>query len=539
MNFRDKILAAYPLRQYIEAQGHPINNKNQFSCFIHRPDKHPSATIDDVKGLWCCHVCKIGGTVIDLHMRQQNMTIKQAMKDLSEKANIKFERTVVDFEYRNSYGKPVMGVERVDNGVGDKNIRQFTRNAKGEKVYSVEGVQRVLFQLDKWCDEPEVCLCEGEKCVLALESLGFLATTNPGGSGAWLDAYAGYLKDKHITVFPDSDEPAKKWIEAVIASCEGKVASIRIVRVPAPYNDVADIVEAQGAEEATKMICGLLEHSQRVDRGVYVPILSMGEAYEKYQRQCTTMSDRGIDMGKWLPSLRQCTRILMPGDMVVLLSDTGVGKTSMLTTLAASQEPLPVLFFELELSVEALAERFLARCNNQTTFEVENNTRKGLRLAFDKCNHVYICDESKLTLEKIEEYTLKSELKIQQKPAMILIDYIGLMSGGTGKRYERLSTIAEGLKVLARTTQTVVVVASQIHRKDPDDNTVGLHDAKDSGSVENSAQLVIGAWRPEIDRLTLKILKCTKNTGTHEINCIFDGNRQTIKEITDESSRYQ
>ena len=59
---------------------------------------------------------------------------------------------------------------------------------------------------------------------------------------------------------------------------------------------------------------------------------------------------------------------------------------------------------------------------------------------------------------------------------------------------------------------------------------VELNDAKDSGSVENSAQLVIGAWRPEPDLITLKVLKQTKMTGESEITAEFNGNMQRITE---------
>jgi replicative DNA helicase len=89
------------------------------------------------------------------------------------------------------------------------------------------------------------------------------------------------------------------------------------------------------------------------------------------------------------------------------------------------------------------------------------------------------------------------------------------------------------MKVLARATGTVVIIASQVKR-DPDRVEVDLHDAKDSGSIENSAQLVMGAWRPEVDRMTIKLLKQTKRAGEHKIECHFDGHRQRITELANE-----
>jgi hypothetical protein len=67
--------------------------------------------------------------------------------------------------------------------------------------------------------------------------------------------------------------------------------------------------------------------------------------------------------------------------------------------------------------------------------------------------------------------------------------------------------------------------------RDKERTEIGLHDAKDSGSIEASAQLVLGAWRPQTDRIMLRILKQTRRAGTHDVECIYDGDRQRIKEL--------
>ena len=144
-----------------------------------------------------------------------------------------------------------------------------------------------------------------------------------------------------------------------------------------------------------------------------------------------------------------------------------------------------------------------------------------------------MCPNAKLTPEEMETLINESELKIGRRPGMILVDYVGLVQGASGKRYERMSQVAEDMKRLARSTNTVVVIASQIGR-DKDRTEVGLHDAKDSGSLEKSAQLVIGAWRPAIDKIMLRILKQTRRAGSADIECFYDGDRQLIREITHE-----
>ncbi|MCU0613379.1 MAG: CHC2 zinc finger domain-containing protein, partial [Candidatus Eisenbacteria bacterium] len=507
------------------------------SCPFH-DDRNPSCSVDLAKGVWFCHVCKIGGSVIDLVVRRNGCSVKDAMRSLATDAGLfdeaedAKERLVASYDYRDQLGRSVMHVDRYETGT-KKRFAQWHEDANGQRVNSIAGVQRVLYRLETWAGLEEVHLCEGEKCVHALEGIGFPATCNPGGSSNWVDAYAAYLRDKHVIVWPDNDEPGAKWLASVMSSLEGKVASLRIVRVPKVYGDIADLVDAQGGEDGTVMAVSLIGAAPRVSRGVCIPLLSAEECRELYRRRIQASDTQAVDLARWLPSMRSCARPLLPGDLMVFLSDTGVGKTTALANIAYSQRPLPTIFFELELSPEAITERFIAQDLEMPTLDVERQVKAGHVHDVSKWSHVFVCPESRVTLESMEEIIQRAELKMQGRPRLVLVDYVGLMSGGGhAKRYERLSTIAEGLKVLARTTETVVILASQV-RRDPDRTEIDLHDAKDSGSVENSAQLVLGAWRPDVGRMTIKVLKQTKRAGQVTIECLFDGDRQRIREVTD------
>ena len=57
-----------------------------------------------------------------------------------------------------------------------------------------------------------------------------------------------------------------------------------------------------------------------------------------------------------------------------------------------------------------------------------------------------------------------------------------------------------------------------------------LHDAKDSGSIENSAGLVLGAWRPDHGTMLIKVLKNTKGKSGIVIECNFDGSTMQLTE---------
>ena len=529
-----KIKDHYPIDSYLRNRGISIAETAKPSCCCpFHDDKNPSMSIRLDKQDWKCWVCNIGGTVIDLHMRFGNMTFKDAVSDLAKKAGIQDDHDgkrhiAATYEYKDEKGKLVMCVDRVEEGMSKK-FSQYTVTDSGERKNGVEGVKKTLYRLESWAGESEIHLCEGEKCVKALEEVGYHATTNPGGSSSWIDAYAIYLRGKHINIWADNDEPGKKWINSVIKSLEGNVESLRIIKVPQPYNDVADIVLSQGLEIATDTIIDILGKTRRLPKGLDIPVLSASDMYSLYVQRVRDSSRSTVDLSKWLPSLRETIRPLLPGDLVVILSDTGVGKTTMLANIAYFHKPNPSLFFELELQADDMAERFLAMSNTRNGKHIEEDVLSGKDFSTESWKSIYVCPKSKITLEEMEDIIIKSELVIGSKPGLVLVDYIGLMSGGMGKRYERMSTIAEGLKVMAKTTNTVIVISSQIHR-DKDRQDINLHDAKDSGSIEASAQLVIGAWRPDKEHINLKVLKCTKALSGHVINCTFNGDTQQIRE---------
>ena len=154
----------------------------------------------------------------------------------------------------------------------------------------------------------------------------------------------------------------------------------------------------------------------------------------------------------------------------------------------------------------------------------------GSRAVMSQFPNIFICPESRITLEQLETLIIKSELKIGEKPVLVLIDYVQLIQG-PGNRYEKTSNVAEGLKVLAKTTKTIIVVASQVSRSDGQEE-IGLHSGKDSGSLESSAGLVLGACRKADDPslLMLKVLKSTKGGAGTEIACNFDGCKMLITE---------
>lgn len=532
-----------PLEAYIRATGREINTRGKeptVCCYLH-DDKNPSMRLNFEKGKWYCDPCGQGGNVIDLHMAITGMTFADAVKELAGevddlpvkptklKKTYSTERKVWDFPYCDVYGNEQYLVQRIEEN-GEKRYAQ-SHKVNGNRVNNLDGVARILYRMDKIHDKQQVFIAEGEPCVEALVAMGFDATCNSGGAGAWKAAYADSLKNKDVVILPDGDEAGEKWYKSVLESLQMKARSIQTLRMPAPYNDVGDAYDALG-DDACSLIFDLQERSAPVVRGADVPIYSSQEVRDAYHDSLTTDHKIRLSLGDWLPTLGQKVRPLVPGEMVVVMADTGQGKSATLQNIAVASRGMPVLYFQLELPLTQMGERFLAITSKMPADLVERSVREGSAMDVKSWDHIYTCEMAGLTTEKIEEIINQAELKIGDRPAVVMIDYIGLVAGGSGKRYERMSTIAEELKVIAKKCNVIMFVASQIHRKGDGDgqDTVGLHDAKDSGSIENSSSLVLGCWRPTRDSMNVKILKNTKGFAGEMIECDYHGASLRITE---------
>jgi replicative DNA helicase len=226
----------------------------------------------------------------------------------------------------------------------------------------------------------------------------------------------------------------------------------------------------------------------------------------------------------------------------LIQGDTGIGKTNILQSIAESFQNVYTLMFEMELPKEDMFERFCASRLGVKASEIETEYRdhgaNGPEVIAKMFPKLFICPESKLSIERIEAIVLKSELKMGCKPMIVLVDYAQLITGKGQSRYERASSVAEGLKVLAKETNTVVFVTSQIDRGSARDGENGLHSAKDSGSLESSAGLVLGIDRnfEDTNLMQIKVLKATKGGAGLVIDCDFDGARS---KITEREQEYQ
>lgn len=511
-------------------------------CPFHK-EKTPSMSVNTEKNLFTCFGCKVGGSVIDYVAKRKGIEVVAAMALLAgteAQSNPGHAKPTVEYIYKDAQSNPVYRVLRYEN---PKTFRQ-QRLVKGEWLWGMEGADRVLFRLPEIlvASEKPIWIVEGEKDALNLVRFGMNATTNVGGAGKWMDGYTVSLTGKDVVICGDNDEPGKAHAKKLIEALDGKAKRIRHVVIPGPDKDVSDYLARFGALDAGRdALNNLLEMAPVMIAGSTVPLYSMREMEDKYKSFITQSTDRSYSFKGWLPTFGNRLRPCVPGDVISFVASTGTGKTALLQNMFWHAAPLPCVLFEMELADALTFERFVAGVMNMRQEDVEKaylNDEPPEWRESGRLDSIYTCTLSSLTVEQMETIINRAELKMGVKPLLVGVDYLQLLNGLGKSRYEKMTEVMTDIKRMAKSTGTIVVVTSQIMRKKGDESLeVGLHDAKDSGQVENSSAIQIGAWMDKdnkeddpIQLLRLRVNKSTRGGRGCPVSCNFDGARMIINE---------
>lgn len=556
---RDEIIAANPILPFLEGRGCMIRAGKTNRCALveHKP-MHCCVSIDLDRNLWNCHDCETGGSVIDWLMKEHDITAQAAMERLggtnghsrpqnapqpvqratngtpaTNGARPKLAKT---YDYIDAGGELVFQVCRLE----PKDFRQ-RRKVEGQWVWDLKGIVRVLYNLPKVISADMVFLCEGEKDADTLSSMAFIATTNCGGAKKWESQYTAYFRGKEIVILPDNDPAGQEHLELLRKNLSNVVKSMRIVQMPEGVKDVSDFVATfPTTEDARQELLTMCEAAECLHKGQSVPVQTMQEMEKDYEVYIKNIGKLQFSLGDWLPSFRQWVRPIVPGELVMILASTGTGKTAILQNIALTTK-LETILFEKELPNVLTFERFVGIATKSSGAHVESTYRMGGKKDFGgRLNHIVCCHE-RLSPSGIEKVIENTALKTNARPVLVLVDYVQLISG-EGGRYERTSDAAEELKAVAKKTNTIIITASQVGRKekkkdgDEASREVRLNDGKDSGAIENSSGLVLGAWRDakDEDRMWIRVLKNTKGRPGKTIPCRINETLCIVEESTAE-----
>lgn len=229
-------------------------------------------------------------------------------------------------------------------------------------------------------------------------------------------------------------------------------------------------------------------------------------------------------------------------NLLILAARPGQGKTALVLNIAqyiALKEKKPVGIFSLEMSKEELVDRLLIAQSDVDAWRLK--TGKLSEEDFTKLSQamgelaeapLFIDDTPGLSI--LEMRSKARRLQMEHDLGLIVVDYLQLVDPGRryDNRVQEVSMVSQALKNLARELNVPVLAASQLSRavEHRGERRPQLADLRESGAIEQDADVVMFIYRPDIEVTTphvpSKLLIAKHRNGpTGEIDLMFFGNR--------------
>ncbi|SMO43846.1 replicative DNA helicase [Thalassovita litoralis] len=335
-------------------------------------------------------------------------------------------------------------------------------------------------------------------------------------AGAAISAYAA--RDYAQMIY---DMAIRRELIGLGNNIAGKAARVDIASEPKEQ-----IVEAEQAlyklSEQGKTDTGFVSFLKAVTEAVNVT----NEAYQRGGGMAG-ISTGLIDLDKQLGGLH-------PSDLLILAGRPSMGKTSLATNIAfnvakAYKRGLKpdgtegtvdggvVGFFSLEMSAEQLAGRVLAEASEISSHRIrqgdmtESEFRRFVEAAkeLEACP-LFIDDTPALPISQLAARARR--LKRTHGLDLLIIDYLQLCRGMSDNRVNEIAEISMGMKAIAKELNIPVIALSQLSRQveSRDDKRPQLSDLRESGSIEQDADVVMFVFREEY-------YKEREKPGEHEL----------------------
>jgi len=226
---------------------------------------------------------------------------------------------------------------------------------------------------------------------------------------------------------------------------------------------------------------------------------------------------------------------LQKSNLVILAARPGQGKTALVLNMAqyiGVKEKKPIGIFSLEMSKEELVDRLLVSQADVDAWKLktgrltEDDFAKLSRAMGELAEApIFIDDTPGLTMTEMRSKARR--LKMEHNVELLIVDYLQLVN--PGKSYE--SRVQE-VSMISQSLKNPVLAAAQLSRavEQRGDRKPQLADLRDSGAIEQDADVVMFIYRPDADGsmplIPVKLLIAKhRNGATGEIDLLFQGNR--------------
>lgn len=349
---------------------------------------------------------------------------------------------------------------------------------------------------------------------------------------------APYLTE--LSTFVPAASHAKAYAEIIEkASVRRKLIDAGANIAEQAYEEDANVNELVG--EAEKK---LFEVSDKIIKSDYVALEDlMPEALERIvELKKNKGGVRGLKTG--FHDIDKITAGFRKGDLIIVGARPAMGKTTMAQNLAyniASINKKGVLFFSMEMAASEIIDRIISDVASVDSWKLQTgnlNDEEFTRIddAMSEMDEVpiYIDDTSSLNILEIRNKARRA--MHDHQIGIVIIDYLQLIAGSDrykGNRVQEVTEISRGLKILARELEIPVVALAQLSRNvtGRDDPRPVLSDLRESGSIEQDADLVMFLHRPdyykkddeEKDNITELLIRKHRHGSIGTVKLYFEG----------------
>jgi len=276
--------------------------------------------------------------------------------------------------------------------------------------------------------------------------------------------------------------------------------------IKASYEEKEDADDILDSAQAS-----ILDVAEERTRQGFIPLAELtGPTIELIEK----LADRreavtGVPTG--FRDLNKITAGFHPKELVIIAARPSMGKTALCLNMSqyvGLKTDFAVGFFSMEMSKESIAIRMLCAdalvdIKNVRTGFIGDRDLERLRLSAERLSHarVYLDETPALTLMEMKAKSRR--LKMERHLDIVFVDYIQLMRAGGRfeNRNQEMSYISRSLKELAKELEIPVVGISQLSRapeKMRREPRPQLSDLRESGAIEQDADVVVFIYRPEM-----------------------------------------
>ena len=270
-------------------------------------------------------------------------------------------------------------------------------------------------------------------------------------------------------------------------------------------NDVFDVIEY-----ADSSLAGINEISVRGGSMLHISDSAKTAIEQAINRQRNVSMGLSAGISTGLQELNEATGGWRNKDLIVLAARPGMGKTAMALKYAygAAVTGTPVCFYSLEMGDESLFNRLMySQCDvnidryksGKMTDEDWREVERGKEIISKL--PIYIDPNPQVSMRYIRANSRVMAKK--GKCGLIIIDYLQLIdvskSDRNANREQRIAEASRSAKIIAKEIDVPVILLAQMNRKSEDRATKEpeLADLRESGAIEQDADMVIFVYRPE------------------------------------------